>query len=178
MIGAGVCGRGSRVRRGGSAVAERVGGRPLAPDTRDPAELRLQHVIEEMAIASGLPAPSVYVLDGQPAINAFAAGHSTEDGAVAVTAGALETLDRDELQAVVAHEMSHLLNGDARINLRVMCLLGGLTGVKTAGASSARTRGRACGRAASPHCCPAPPASPSASRCRSWAGSACSPAVS
>jgi Zn-dependent protease with chaperone function len=134
VIGAGALWTWLRVRRGGPAVAERVGGRPLAPDTRDPAEVRLQHVVEEMAIASGLPAPAVYVLDGQPAINAFAAGRSTEDGAIAVTSGALETLDRDELQAVVAHEMSHLLNGDARINLRAMCLVGGLTGVKTVGA--------------------------------------------
>jgi Zn-dependent protease with chaperone function len=122
-----------RVRRGGSAVAERVGGRAVAPDTRDPAEVRLQHVVEEMAIASGLPAPAAYVLDGQAAVNAFAAGHSIEDAAMAVTAGALEKLDRDELQALVAHEMSHILNGDSRINLRMMCLVGGLTGVETAG---------------------------------------------
>jgi Zn-dependent protease with chaperone function len=123
----------SRVRRGGAAVAELVGGRPVAADTREPAEQRLHHVMEEMAIASGIPAPAAYVLDGQDAINAFAAGHSTEDSVVAVTAGALEKLDRDELQAVVAHEYSHVLNGDSRINLRMMCLVGGLTGVKTAG---------------------------------------------
>jgi Zn-dependent protease with chaperone function len=132
-IGAGVFWTMSRVRRGGPAVAELAGGRPLAADTRDPAEVRLQHVIEEMAIASGIPAPCGYVLDGQGAINAFAAGRSTEDGAIAVTSGALEKLDREELQAVVAHEMSHVLNGDSRINLRMMCLVGGLTGVQTAG---------------------------------------------
>jgi Zn-dependent protease with chaperone function len=134
VIGGGALWTWLRVRRGGSAVAERVGGRLLAPGTREPAEVRLQHVVEEMAIAAGLPAPAVYVLDGRAAINAFAAGHSTDDGAIAVTSGALETLDRDELQAVVAHEMSHLVNGDARINLRAMCLLGGLTGLRTLGA--------------------------------------------
>jgi Zn-dependent protease with chaperone function len=123
----------SRVRRGGPAVAEWVGARPLAADTADPAEQRLQNVMEEMAIASGIPAPSAYVLDAEEAINAFAAGHSTEDSVVAVTSGALEKLDRDELQAVVAHEYSHVLNGDSRINLQMICLVGGLTGVKRAG---------------------------------------------
>jgi Zn-dependent protease with chaperone function len=117
----------------------------VAPQTRDPAEQRLRNVMDEMAIASGMRVPAAYVLDGQPAINAFAAGRSIADSAVAVTSGALERLDRDELQAVVAHEYSHLLNGDSRINLRTMCLVGGLTWVKGAGSFIRRTAWRGAG---------------------------------
>jgi Zn-dependent protease with chaperone function len=135
----------SRVRQGGPAVAELVGGRVLAADTRDPAEQRLHNVMEEMAIAAGIPTPAAYVLDGQAAINAFAAGRGPEDSAVAVTSGALEKLDRDELQAVMAHEYSHVLNGDSRINLRMMCLLGGLTWVKGAGSFIRRTAWKGAG---------------------------------
>ena len=114
------------LRRGGPAVAEMLGARPAVPDTRDLKERRFLNVVEEMAIASGTPVPAVYVLDEEPGINAFAAGYSVNDAAVAVTRGALDHLDRDELQGVVAHEFSHILNGDMRLNVRLIGVLHGI----------------------------------------------------
>jgi Zn-dependent protease with chaperone function len=118
---------------GGSAVAESVGGRRVDPKTTDLRERRLLNVVEEMAIASGTPVPSVYILDDEPAINAFAAGLTTSDAVVAVTRGTLEKLTRDELQAVVGHEFSHILNGDMRLNLRLTALLFGILVLGLAG---------------------------------------------
>lgn len=115
-----------QLRRGGPAVAELLGGRRVAPDTADPGERRLINVVEEMAIASGTPVPAIYVLDAERGINAFAAGHTLHDAAVAVTRGALDHLSRDELQGVIAHEFSHILNGDMRLNIRIMGLLFGI----------------------------------------------------
>lgn len=115
-----------QLRAGGSAVAADVGGRRVAPDTKDPRERMLMNVVEEMSIASGLPVPAVFVLPGEASINAFAAGYTQSDAAVAVTRGALERLNRDELQGVVAHEFSHILNGDMRINTRLIALLFGI----------------------------------------------------
>ena len=114
------------LRRGGQAVAEALGGTPVAPDTRDRQERRLLNVVAEMAIASGMPAPSVYVLRDESGINAFAAGYNTGDAVVAVTSGTLQTLSRSELQGVVAHEFSHILNGDMRLNIRLMGVLHGI----------------------------------------------------
>ncbi len=102
----------SQYAAGGRAVAESVGGRPVDPRTTDTAERRLRNVVEEMAIASGVPVPGVYVLDDESAINAFAAGLAPDDAVVAVTRGTMEKLSRDELQGVVAHEFSHILTGD------------------------------------------------------------------
>src|SRR5690606_35078399 len=82
--------------------------------------------VEEMSIASGVPVPAVFVMDHEPAINAFAAGYSPTDAAVAVTRGALDKLNRDELQGVIAHEYSHILNGDMRLNIRLMGVLFGI----------------------------------------------------
>ncbi len=104
---------------GGSTVAELLGGRRVQPDTTDLNERVLLNVVEEMSIASGVPVPEVYVLENEPGINAFAAGFSTGDAVVAVTRGALELLTRDELQGVIGHEFSHILNGDMRLNLRL-----------------------------------------------------------
>jgi Zn-dependent protease with chaperone function len=118
---------------GGRAVAESLGGRLVQPGTRDPDERRLVNVVEEMAIASGLPVPAIYVLDEEPGINAFAAGRTPEDAAVAVTRGALAAFPRDELQGVIAHEFSHVLNGDMRLNIRLMGLLGGIFGLAVLG---------------------------------------------
>jgi Zn-dependent protease with chaperone function len=112
---------------GGDAVARMLGGRPLDRQTTDPAGRRLVNVVEEMAIASGLPVPRLYVLDGDAGINAFAAGFTPERSVVAVTRGALEQLDRDELQGVMAHELSHVLNSDTRLSTRLMAMVGGLT---------------------------------------------------
>ncbi|HUP91284.1 MAG TPA: M48 family metallopeptidase [Solimonas sp.] len=115
-----------QVRGGGGAIAQALGGRIVSGDVRDPRLRRLRNVVEEMAIASGVPAPEVYVLDGEPGINAFAAGFSPSDAAIAVTRGALDKLSRDELQGMIAHEFSHVLNGDMRLNLRLMGLLFGI----------------------------------------------------
>lgn len=112
--------------RGGEAVAELLGGRPVPPDTEDHRERKLLNVVGEMAIASGTPVPGVYVLDRETGINAFAAGFDRDDAVVAVTRGCLEQLDRDELQGVIAHEFSHIFHGDMRLNLRLMGILHGI----------------------------------------------------
>jgi Zn-dependent protease with chaperone function len=112
---------------GGDAVAQMLGGRPVDRATTDPDERRLVNVVEEMGIAAGLPVPRLYVLDREEGINAFAAGFTPERSVVAVTRGALSRLDRDELQGVVAHELSHVLNSDTRLSTRLMAMVGGLT---------------------------------------------------
>lgn len=121
------------LRGGGGVVARQLGGTPVESDAADPLRRRLHNVVEEMAIASGVPVPEVYVLEREPGINAFAAGYSTADAAVAVTQGALEQLNRDELQGVVAHEFSHILNGDMRLNIRLMGLLFGILALALVG---------------------------------------------
>ena len=113
-------------RGGGAAVAESLGGRAVSRGTDDLLERRLLNVVDEMAIASGVTVPQVYVLDDEPGINAFAAGTEPNEAVVAVTRGCLEQLSRDELQGVVAHEFSHILNGDMRLNLRLMGILHGI----------------------------------------------------
>lgn len=105
---------------GGSAVAQSLGGTLLDAATRDPLRRQLINVVEETAIAAGVPAPQVYVLESEGGINAFAAGFSTSDAVIAVTRGTLEALTRDELQGVIAHEFSHILNGDMRLNMRLI----------------------------------------------------------
>ncbi|MFZ5495735.1 MAG: M48 family metallopeptidase [Verrucomicrobiota bacterium] len=116
----------SQMRQGGAAVAEMVGGRRVDPQSTDLRERRLLNVVEEMAIASGIPMPAVFILDEEPGLNAFAAGLTTADAAVAVTRGALDKLTRDELQGVVAHEFSHILNGDMRLNVRITAIVFGI----------------------------------------------------
>jgi len=116
----------AQLRRGGAAIAEMVGGRRIEPNTTDLKEKRLVNVIEEMSIASGIPVPAVYVLDEETGLNAFAAGLTTNDAVIAVTRGTLEKLNRDELQGVVAHEFSHILNGDMRMNIRLVAVLFGI----------------------------------------------------
>jgi Zn-dependent protease with chaperone function len=111
---------------GGPAVARSLGARPVPEDTTDPQLRRLRNVVEEVAIASGVPVPELYIMEGEPGINAFAAGWSPADAAVAVTRGALEQLNRDELQGVIAHEFSHVVNGDMRLNIKLMGLLFGI----------------------------------------------------
>ncbi len=113
-------------RAGGGAVASSLGGRKVDATTRSPNERRLMNVVEEMSIASGVPVPEVYVLDDEPGINAFAAGYGPDEAAIAVSRGCLDLLSRDELQGVVAHEFSHILNGDMRLNLRLAGILFGL----------------------------------------------------
>ena len=112
--------------QGGGAVAESMGGRLISSRTQDLDERRLMNIVEEMAVASGVPMPKVYVLDHEFGMNAFAAGHSPDDAAVAVTFGLLIKLNREELQAVIAHEFSHILNGDMRLNIRLIGILFGI----------------------------------------------------
>ncbi len=116
----------ARLAGGGDKVAQMVGARQVQPNTVDPLEQRLLNVVEEMAIASGVRMPGVYVMDGEKGINAFAAGYDISNSVVAVTRGTLETLTRDELQAVIGHEFSHILNGDMRLNIRMMGVLAGI----------------------------------------------------
>lgn len=111
---------------GGSVVARELGGREVDLNTTDYHERRLLNLVEEMAIASGVPVPSVYVMDSEDSINAFAAGKSPSDAVIGVTRGCMTLLTRDELQGVIAHEFSHILNGDMRLNIRLMGLIFGI----------------------------------------------------
>ena len=116
----------SLLRSGGREVAREMGAVAVPEDTPDFHLRRLRNVVEEIAIASGVPMPDIYLMEGEPGINAFAAGYSPSDAAICVTRGALEKLNRDELQGVIAHEFSHILNGDMRLNIRLMGLLFGI----------------------------------------------------
>ncbi|MGH3738724.1 MAG: M48 family metallopeptidase, partial [Micromonosporaceae bacterium] len=133
---------------GGGKVAQQLGGVRVPEDTTDPALRRLRNVVEEMAIASGVSVPEVYVLEHEPGINAFAAGWSPADAAVAVTRGALQTLNRDELQGVIAHEFSHVVNGDMRLNIRLIGVLFGILALAVVGRFllyGSRGRGKSAG---------------------------------
>lgn len=111
---------------GGKVVAESLGGRLLSQNTTDPVHRKMLNVVEEMAIASGTPVPPVYVLEDETGINAFAAGYTTGDAVIGVTRGCIEQLNRDQLQGVIAHEFSHILNGDMRMNIRLIGILHGI----------------------------------------------------
>ena len=91
-----------------------LGGRLVQPGSGDALEQRAANIVQEMALAANMPAPSLFVLDEEPGINAFAAGTTPANAVVAVTRGALTTLNRDQLQGVIGHEFSHILNGDMR----------------------------------------------------------------
>lgn len=114
------------LRAGGAVVARSLGGTRVERGSRDPGLRRLHNVVEEMAIASGVTMPEVYVLEHEDGINAFAAGNTPADAAVAVTRGAITRLKREELQGVIAHEFSHVLNGDMRLNSRLLGWVFGL----------------------------------------------------
>lgn len=114
-----------QLRAGGKAIAEAMGGRLLAGSTTDANERKILNVIEEMAIASGSAVPPVYLIEDD-AINAFAAGYHPQDAVIGITRGCIQTLNRDELQGVIAHEFSHIYHGDMRINMRLISLLHGI----------------------------------------------------
>jgi Zn-dependent protease with chaperone function len=136
------------LREGGSAVARLLGGEPLDPGTVDLAERRLLNVVEEMALASGVPVPTVYILSAEHSINAFAAGFDPSNAVIAVSRGCLDYLTRDELQGVIGHEFSHILNGDMRLNVRLIGVLHGIlligligyTIIRYGGSSSSSSR--------------------------------------
>ena len=119
--------RWAALSRGGEVVARTLDGRPINSNTQDLNERRLLNVVEEMAIASGVPVPTVYLLENDKSINAFAAGFTPADAVIGVTRGTMELLNRDELQGVIAHEFSHVFNGDMRLNIRLMGVLHGIT---------------------------------------------------
>ena len=110
----------------GGQVAESLGGRLVASNTKNPQERQLLNIVEEMSIASGVPVPKVYILDNEKSINAFASGWNTDEAAIAVTRGSLDYFTRDELQGVIGHEFSHILNGDMTVDMRMVGLLFGL----------------------------------------------------
>jgi len=131
-----------QLSKGGSAVAEMLDGRLINSNATEAGERKLLNVVEEMAIASGIPVPQVYLLEDEAGINAFAAGYSTGDAAIGVTRGSLKMLSRDQLQGVVGHEFSHILNGDMRLNLRLMGLIFGILCLTVVGRVLLHTRGR------------------------------------
>lgn len=114
-----------QLRSGGRAIAEALGGQLLLPDSTRANERKILNVVEEMAIAAGLPVPPVYLLD-EDGINAFAAGYQPQDAVIGITRGAINLLTRDELQGVVAHEFSHILYGDMRLNSHLVSALHGI----------------------------------------------------
>ncbi|MDE2430648.1 MAG: M48 family metallopeptidase, partial [Burkholderiales bacterium] len=126
FIGGGTMVEMYRLREGGDAVAHMAGGRLVMPSSQDIQERRLLNIVEEMALASGIACPRVYVMDREDAINAFAAGYHQNEAVVAVTRGALTRLTRDELQGVIGHEFSHILNGDMRMNIKLIGVLFGI----------------------------------------------------
>lgn len=118
---------------GGESVAQMMGGRLIHPQTRDLNERKIMNVVEEMALASGTPVPPVYLMENESSINAFAAGYSPDKAVIGITRGAIEKLSRDELQGVVAHEFSHILNGDMRLNIRLMGVIFGIIAIAVIG---------------------------------------------
>jgi Zn-dependent protease with chaperone function len=131
----------AQLASGGQAVALTMGGVEVPRTTTDPRQKRLLHIVEEMAIAAGVPVPPVYILD-EPGINAFAAGYAPGDAVVAVSEGCLNYLTRDELQGVVAHEFSHILNGDMRLNIRLIGLIFGIIALSVIGRTLMLTASR------------------------------------
>ncbi|MDR2208935.1 MAG: M48 family metallopeptidase [Azoarcus sp.] len=129
-------------RRGGALIAEQLGGRMITRNTNDPAEKRLLNVIDEMAIAAGVPAPLAFVLDAETSMNAFAAGLSIQDSVIGVTRGLLDAMNRDELQGVIGHEISHIVNGDSRLYLRLVGVLSGIYAITIAGRALVQVRGK------------------------------------
>jgi Zn-dependent protease with chaperone function len=126
---------------GGWVIAEQLGGRQIIPDIASEKERQLLNIVEEMAIASGIMVPEVYILDRELSINAFAAGYTPNSAVIGVTRGTLDALERDELQGVIGHEFSHILNGDMRINLRLIGILHGILFIYLAGELLLRSRG-------------------------------------
>lgn len=124
-VGIAVLVKWQQLQAGGKVVAESLGGVRVAPDSNDATERRLLNVVEEMALAANTPVPPVYLLP-ERSINAFAAGYSPADAVIGVTRGCVEQLNRDQLQGVIAHEFSHILNGDMRMNIRLIAILNGI----------------------------------------------------
>lgn len=142
VIGLATLYRISTLSGGGSAVAMQLGAVAVPEDTTNFAYRRLRNVVEEIAIASGVPVPEIFVLEEEAAINAFASGYTTADAAITVTQGCLDKLTREELQGVIAHEFSHVLNGDMRLNIRLMGVAFGILVIAIVGRKIAMASGR------------------------------------
>lgn len=142
VIGVGTLVRMAQIGGNGTNVALMLGGVPVSPSTQEPGERRLLNVVEEMAIASSVPVPKVFVMKDEGGINAFAAGLSPSQAVIGVTRGTIDSLTRDELQGVVAHEFSHIFNGDMKLNLRLLGVLGGILALATIGRHMMRVRGK------------------------------------
>ena len=138
LIGGGSLYKMSQLRAGGMAIAAELGGSLLTHNNADADGQRMLNVVEEMAIASGVPVPPVYLLDKEVGINAFAAGYAPEDAVIGVTRGAVHGLSREQLQGVIAHEFSHILSGDMRLNLRLVAVLHGILILGLTGAAIMR----------------------------------------
>ncbi|MEP7042394.1 MAG: M48 family metallopeptidase [Dokdonella sp.] len=134
------------LRGGGAVVARSLGGVPVAGDSGDFAYRRLRNVVDEIAIAAGVPAPQIFVLEDEAGINAFASGYAPTDAAVTVTRGALDKLTRSELQGVIGHEFSHILTGDMRLNIQLMGFVFGIVVVSIIGRKIAEISGRGRGK--------------------------------
>jgi Zn-dependent protease with chaperone function len=145
IVAAILCGSAYRIatlRGGGSAVARQLGGTEAAAGSGNFAYQRLRNVVEEIAIASGVPVPEIFVLEDEAGINAFASGYAPADAAITVTRGALDKLTREELQGVIGHEFSHVLNGDMRLNIRLVGVVFGILVIATVGRKIAEISGR------------------------------------
>lgn len=142
VIGMSMAFKWASLRQGGRVVAESLGGRLLAPNTESLLERRLLNVVEEIALASGIPVPPVYIMDNEVSINAFAAGLSYEDAVIGVTRGTLECLNREQLQGVIAHEFSHILNGDMLLNMKLLAVLHGILMISETGRTIMRHSSR------------------------------------
>jgi Zn-dependent protease with chaperone function len=126
VVGGGSLYKTVQLAGGGEPLAVSLGGRRLLGNSTDPLERKVLNVVEEMAVAAGLPVPPVYLMDNEPGINAFAAGYKPDDAVIGVTRGCIEQLTRDQLQGVIAHEFSHILNGDMRLNIRLIAIVHGI----------------------------------------------------
>lgn len=122
-----------QLAEGGKAVAETLGGLRIPPNTDNAEHKRALNVVEEMALASGMPVPPVYLLHNESGINAFAAGNTPADAVIGLTQGTVDRLSRAQLQGVIGHEFSHILNGDMRLNLRLIAILHGIVFIGSVG---------------------------------------------
>jgi Zn-dependent protease with chaperone function len=146
IIGGGSLLRFAALRDGGESIAAMVNARRVDPDTKDARERQLLNIVEEMSIAAGMAAPSTWIMDHEQGINAFVAGYRPSEAVLVLTRGALENFDRNELQGVVGHEFSHILNGDMRLNIHLMAVLAGILAIGRVGEFLLRSlRGRRTG---------------------------------
>lgn len=141
VIGCAIMYKWLALRAGGKRVAESLGGVRVNPATQDPQLRQVLNVVEEMALASGMPVPSVYILKGEKGINAFAAGRTAADAVIGITQGSLDQFNREQLQGVIAHEFSHILNGDMRLNMQMITLLHGIVFIGAVGEFLTRSGG-------------------------------------